>query len=67
MSLRCDCGEMVATCEDHTSTWPTIAASALVTMIAMGYTVARTVAQALDRLRGEDSDDESPPPDGVYS
>ena len=36
-------------------------------MIAMGYTVARTVAQALDRLRGEDSDDESPPPDGVYS
>jgi hypothetical protein len=58
---------MVATCEDHTSTWPTIAASALVTMIAMGYTVARTVAQALERLRGDDSDDESAPPEGVYS
>ena len=28
---------------------------------------AGTVAQALDRLRGEDSDDETPPPEGVYS
>eukprot|EP01043_Picozoa_sp_COSAG02_P026009 COSAG02_NODE_1483_length_12385_cov_116.196565_6_plen_68_part_00 len=67
MSLRCDCGEMVATCEELTSTWPTIAASALVTMIAMGYAAAWTVAQALDRLRGDDSDDETPPPEGVYS
>ena len=29
MSLRCDCGEMVATCEERESTWPTIAATAL--------------------------------------
>ena len=58
---------MVATCEDHASTWPTIAATALATLLALGYAIARTVAQAMDRLRGEDSDDESPPPDGVYS
>jgi hypothetical protein len=67
MSLRCDCGEMVATCEERTSTWPTIAATALATLLALGYAVARSVAHALDRLRGDDSDDESAPPSGLYS
>jgi hypothetical protein len=58
---------MVATCEERTSTWPTIAATALATLLALGYAATCAAANAIDRLRGEDSDDESAPPEGVYS
>jgi len=58
---------MVATCEERESTWPTIAATALATLLALGYAATCAAANAIDRLRGEDSDDETSPPSGLYT